>query len=202
MTVTDMLRREFLMTTAAAAAIALAGPRAALALDAGAAEAHVQATLDEILALVAMQGDADSKAPRLREIVERRAALTQIARFSAGVAWRDMTPDQQTRYTDAFANYFSRIYARRFQGYADPTVTIDGTVDAGDKGILVKSRFLRSDGPPVFFEWLVTDRTGEARIADIIVEGVSTVVTQRNEISALISSSSDMESFIDRLNSI
>ena len=202
MVVNTMRKRDFLTTGAGIAAALMLAPGAALALVADEAEAHVQATVDELLALVREPGTAEEKAPRLREIVERRAALAQMARFSAGIEWRSMTEDQRARYSDAFAGYFARIYARRFETYGEPTVTIDGTVDAGSKGILVKSRFLRTDGPPVFFEWLVTDRTGTILIADIVIEGVSTVVTQRNEITALISASADIDAFIDKLNTI
>lgn len=194
-----MRRRDFLATGGGSAAALLLGGRTALALDSEAAQAHVRATLDEVLALVRESGTAEEKAPRLREIVERRAALPQMARFAAGVEWRSMSDDQKARYSDAFAGYFSRIYARRFEGYEEPTVTVDGTVDAGNKGILVKSRFLRSDGPPVAFEWLVSDRSGEVLIADIVVEGVSTVVTQRNEITAMIAASPSIDAFIDKL---
>lgn len=194
-----MRRRDILGLAIAAAAIPAFGARGALALDGVAAQALVQETLDQLIALTREAGTPDEKAPRLRAIIEKVAAVEQIARFAAGPDWRRMSEDQQARYTEAFVAYFSRIYSRRFEGYAEPTVTIDGTTDAGNKGILVRSRFLRNDGPPVSFEWLVSDRTGELKISDIVVEGVSTAITQRNEIEALIGTTGDIDTFIDRL---
>ncbi len=197
-----MMDRRIFLGSAFAAGIGLGLPRTALALDEGTARQFVEGTIAEVVELARAPGGAEEKAPQLREIMERRAAVSQLARFSAGRDWRVMTPDQQERYIDSFSRYFARIYSRRFQGYTDIEVTVDGTLDAGDKGILVKSSILRSDGPPVLFEWLVTDRTGAPLIADIIVEGVSTAVTQRNEIGAMIAGSPDIEAFLTKLDSV
>ena len=44
--------------------------------------------------------------------------MPQIARFAAGIAWRGMNDDQQTRFVAAFGICSSRIYAGRFREYA------------------------------------------------------------------------------------
>lgn len=188
-------RREFIVKAAAAGAVAvgmmagLAAPACALSTDA--ATAHVRATLDELLALVNSPGDADSKAPRLQAIMEARAAMPQIARFAAGVVWREMNEDQQARFVTAFKRYLAVIYARRFQEYSGavgaggPSYTMDGVVDAGNKGILVRTLIARQEGGPVQVEWLVTDRPGRTVIADIVIESVSLLITQREEIGGM-----------------
>lgn len=197
-----MKRRDFLGAAAAGMVLGLSGHGPAWAVDADTARALVQGTLDELSALARSGASVEEKAAMLQSIIERNAAVEQVARFAAGPSWRSMSADQQARYTEAFVGYFSRIYSRRFDGYAEPTVTIDSVLDAGSKGMLVRSRFIRPDGPPVSFEWLVTDRTGEPRIADIVVEGVSTAITQRNEISGLINSIGDIDKVIERLASL
>jgi phospholipid transport system substrate-binding protein len=42
------------------------------------------------------------------------------------------------------------------------------------------------EGQPVVVEWLVSDRPGRVVIADIVIEGVSLLVTQREEIAAML----------------
>jgi ABC-type transporter MlaC component len=114
-------RRELLSRTALAViAGATAGlaPSLSHALSEGEATAHVRTTINEVSSLVDSQADSAAKAQRLLFIMEQRAAMPQIARFSAGFAWRGMNEDQQTRFANAFGKYLSGLYAGRFQEYA------------------------------------------------------------------------------------
>lgn len=180
-----MHRRRLLQATGLSLVAAALAPAAA-ALDAEAARAHVRSAVDEVLALVKKDASTAQKAEELRAILDEYAALPQIARFAAGLAWRDMSGQQQERYTDAFAHYISVVYARRFQEYSGQTVDIGGVSDGGRRGLLVSSTVTQPQGDPVLVEWLVSDRPGRTVIADIVIEGVSMLVTQREEVGAMI----------------
>lgn len=195
-------RRGFLTgSVALMGGLALAGAPA-FALSEDAAKAHVETTVAEVLALVTTAGSASSKAPELRRIMERRAALPQIARFSAGRAWNDMSGDQQDRYTSAFASYVASVYARRFNEYQGQQITVGRVIDAGKKGILVQSSVTGGGRAPVLVEWLVSDRGGSVQITDIVIEGVSLALTQREEIASMLSQrGNDVEKLIQALGS-
>lgn len=198
-------RRGFIGMAGAVALVAASpaglAPRPAFALAEDEARAVVQRAVDEVLALVRTKSSAEQKAEQLRAIMERTAALPQIARFAAGRIWREMSDDQQGRYVAAFSIYLARIYARRFQDYSGETVTLDRAVDAGKKGILVQSAVSQPGGQPIPVDWLVSDRAGDgARIVDIVIEGVSMTTTQREEIGAMFDSrGSDVEKLIAAL---
>ena len=187
-------RRDFLNRTALAVfAGVTAGlaPSLSHALSEDEATAHVQMTIDEIMALVDSSGDGASKASRLLAIMERRAAMPQIARFAAGIAWRGMNDDQQTRFVAAFGTFISRIYAGRFQEYAGGGPPGEGfkmgrVIDAGRKGMLVKTSIIRTGEAPVVVEWLVTDRPGRIVITDFVIEGISMLITEREEIGSML----------------
>ena len=168
-------------------ALALAAaPAPAPALTPEDARAHVRAAVDAVLGLVRGGGSAAQKAAGLRDILDRFAALPQIARFAAGRAWREMSEAQQARYADAFAHYISTVYARRFQDYSGETVSVGGVSDAGRRGLLVESEVTQPQAKPVAVDWLVSDRPGRIVIADIVIEGVSLLVTQREEVGAML----------------
>lgn len=198
-------RRDVLNRTGqvvvAAAAFGLA-PDLSHAIAKEDATVHVRDTINEVTALVDSAGDAASKAIRLREIMERRAAMPQIARFAAGSAWRTMDEDQRSRFVVAFTKFISRVYANRFQEYAGngnsgESFRLGRVIDAGRKGLLVKTTILRAGAAPVDVEWLVTDRPGRILIADIVIEGVSLLVTQREEIGGMLEARrGDMEKLI------
>ncbi len=187
-------RRDLLNRTALAVVAGVTAglaPSLSHALSEDEAIAHVQSTITEILALVDGPGDTASKAPRLLAIMERRAAMPQIARFAAGIAWRGMNGDQQTRFVAAFGMFISRVYAGRFQEYAGGGPPGEGfkmgrVIDAGRKGMLVKTSIIRTGEAPVVVEWLVTDRPGRVVITDFVIEGISMLVTEREEIGGML----------------
>ncbi|MGF1445630.1 MAG: phospholipid-binding protein MlaC [Pikeienuella sp.] len=185
---------------AAIALPAVAFLRPAWALTPDDARGHVRAAIDEVLALAAQPGAPAQKAGPLQALLERYAAMDAIARFAAGLAWREMSPDQQTRYTEAFKSFISKVYARRFTEYSGQSVTVTGVEDAGRRGLRVLSRVSQTEAAPIAVAWMVTDRPGRVLISDIIIEEVSLIVTQREEIGAMLSSrGGDVERLISDL---
>ena len=157
----------------------------AWALTTEQAKAHVQATVNELVALLQTPGNAASRAPRLKQIMQARSNLPQVAQFSAGRVWREMTPGQQQQYVAAFADYIANTYAQRFSEYAgNPDIRMGRVIDAGQKGVLVETP-IHQEGKPIAVEWLVSDRGGRVEIIDIIIEGVSMATTQREEIASM-----------------
>jgi phospholipid transport system substrate-binding protein len=173
-------------------AIGWSGARPARALDIDAARAHVDATIEQILELIRASKPRAETARTLRAIFEQKAALPQLARFTAGRHWRAMSSDQQARFTETFSNYLAHVYAGHFREFdgeiADlrAAVSITGAEDAGAKGVLVRSEIRPAREVRISIEWLVSDRSGRIAISDLIVEGVSLAVTQREIIGAML----------------
>lgn len=178
-------RRAFLGAGIGMAALAFSAPAQALGTDE--AKAHVQKTLNDIIALLKQPGTGESRAPQLQEIMETRANVPLLARFSAGRAWREMEKSQQQEFVQAFSRYIAVTYSRRFDEYSgDPKITIGRTLDAGRKGILVESPIQAPSGEAVAVEWLVSDRGGRTEVVDLIIEGISMAATQREELGAML----------------
>ena len=197
-----MFQRRSVIALAMGAVMGLMAP-SAMALSQDEARAHVEKTIAELKSLLSKSGTSASRAPDLRKIMESRANLPLIAKFSAGRAWRDMNDGQQSRFTEAFAHFVSNTYARRFDEYSgDPQIEIGKTVDAGRKGILVETLMSQASGQPIVVEWLVSDRGGRVEIVDMVVEGISMAVTQREEVGAMLDKrGGDVEALIADLES-
>ncbi len=159
----------------------------ALALSEGDAKAHVEKTLEDIRGLLRQEGNGESRAPQLQAIMENRANVPLLARFSAGRAWREMNKSQQTDYVKAFSQYIAVTYSRRFDEYSgDPNISLGRAIDAGRKGILVESPIAVPNRESIAVEWLVSDRGGRVEIVDLVIEGISMAATQREEINAML----------------
>jgi phospholipid transport system substrate-binding protein len=65
----------------------------------------------------------------------------------------------------------------------------------------VKTKIHRAGGAAVDVEWLVSDKPGQVLIADIVIEGVSLLVTQRDEIGGMLDArKGDVEKLIADLS--
>lgn len=199
-----MLKRRNLITGIVAVTVAIcAGAVPVRALDESGARAHVEIAVGEVVDVVQSTSNTAEKAEKLRAVMEKRAAMPQIARFAAGLSWRDMSEDQQTQYTQAFSHALSVVYARRFQTYAGEEVELGKVSENGKRGLLVSSVVSQANAAPIAVDWLVTDRPGRPVIADIIIEGVSLILTQRDEIAGMLGKrGGNIDKLIEDLNAI
>jgi phospholipid transport system substrate-binding protein len=85
-----------------------------------------------------------------------------------------------------FGEYVLKTYSVRLGRYAGATMTILSERPAGAKDVVVSTRIVRPSGAPIATEWRVRTTGGRYRVIDIMVEGVSMVVTQRSEFAAVI----------------
>ncbi|MEM7176651.1 MAG: ABC transporter substrate-binding protein [Pseudomonadota bacterium] len=184
----EALSRRGLIAATLAFTIA---PLPAGALTPGAAEAHVRATVEAILALIAANQPKEATAKALRELFVQKSALEQLVRYTAGPYWDDMSDAQRERYQTGFIAYISSYYARQFRtvdvslDQLRNVVRLAGTRDAGRHGVLVTTEIVVGGQVVVSMDWLVSDRSGRVAISDLIVGGISMARTQRDIIVAM-----------------
>lgn len=189
-----MTRRGAIAGSVALMALAAAPARA---LDGAAAETFMKKVVADLRALIDAGASGPEGAARFLELLDARAAVPQVAKFAMGRTWRDMSEAQQTAYQAAFRKYIARTYAKRFGDYAGEDIVIVGSVDAGGKGVLVKSTLKRPQAEDIAVEWLITDRLGPPVIADIVFEGVSLSITLREIFGGMVDErGGDVDRFI------
>ena len=192
-------RRALLAMTAAAV---LAG-RPAAALTTTAAEKFVADLVDDLVKIVSTSSPGNPRADAFLALFRRTAALDAIGRFTLGVHWRSMSDAQRKAFLDAFERYASRVYTNRLGDYKGQSVEVTGSQDVGRRGILVKSVLKQPNQQDVALEWLVSDRNGSPQVVDIVAEGVSLSIAQREEFAAMLEQrSGDYDRFIADLDAL
>ena len=120
------------------------------------------------------------------DILREGFDLQLIARFVLGKYWRQASPDQRNDYFNAFSDYVILTYSRRLGGFKGQSFSITGTKVSGEKkDILVGTQIDRPGASPIQAAWRVREINGSPRIIDVVVEGVSMAVTQRQEFAAV-----------------
>lgn len=175
-----------------------------LARQAGASEdpkAFIASFADEGLALLANKdGGMAERQAAFRDLLQRYFDMERAGRITLGRHWRAASPDERAEYQKLFSDYVVASTTRRLEGYADNALEVIGARDLNDKEILVDSRFTTAGSEPVRVQWNVFKGDEGLRILDVSIEGVSQVLTQRNEFDSVIrAGGGDIEALLEVL---
>ncbi|HLI10401.1 MAG TPA: ABC transporter substrate-binding protein [Alphaproteobacteria bacterium] len=122
---------------------------------------------------------------RVKALLDEGLDLAAIGRFALGPAGRTATPEQRSEYDKLFHDYVLTSYARRFSAYSGETFKVTSAQPIAGSDALVLTQVTRPSGEIVNVDWRVRDEDGHMKILDVLIEGVSLVVTQRQEFAAV-----------------
>ena len=163
------------------------GDFAIAAVQPGGASQFIRQLGDQaIAALRAPDTSLEAREAQIRNLLSEGFDLPFIGRFVLGRYWEQATPEQRRDYLQLFSEYVLKTYSARLDSYAGETMTILSERPAGTKDIVVSTRIERPSGPPIEADWRVRTSGERYRIIDVMVAGVSMVVTQRSEFAAVI----------------
>lgn len=184
-------------------AAALASPHGARAVTPAEAERFIRDMIDDLIAILKRADAQNARVNEFLDLFRRTTALEDIGRFTMGLNWRQMTDAQKRAFLDAFERYAARVYVDRIGEYNGQTVEITDAQDVGRKGVLVKSLLKQPDAEDIRVEWLVNDRNGPPQLVDIIAEGVSLSISQREEFASMVDQrNGDIDQFIADLETL
>jgi len=128
----------------------------------------------------------DKKKSVFRTMLTGNFDMKTIGKFALGRYWRDATDAQQAEYLRLYENMIVNVYTARFENYQGQKFTVtDNRVDA-DSGDVIVNSTITGGGSPVNVAWRVRPKGGSYKIIDVMVEGVSMAVTQRNDFAGVI----------------
>ncbi|MFQ5786203.1 MAG: phospholipid-binding protein MlaC [Alphaproteobacteria bacterium] len=130
--------------------------------------------------------DQEARKARFDQLLQNGFDMRLIGRFVLGRNWRALTPEQQENYLALFESYVLEIYASRLVDYSGEKLKVLSEQAIDDKDVLVNSKIGREDAPGFDVVWRVRSGGDRYRVIDVMVEGVSLLVTQRAEFAAVI----------------
>ncbi len=149
--------------------------------------------VDHIFRLISADSGDPGMERRLMDAIESQVDLTLLARMSMGRHWRQANARQRDAFVEVFGRYVLTSFTSRLKSYAGADLgaagenfVITGTQGAGRKDVIVRSRIMRRSGGPLGVDWRLRPRDGRLVIIDLVVEGVSLLITQRSEFAAVL----------------
>jgi phospholipid transport system substrate-binding protein len=202
---TSVRRRDaiglLLAATSSAAIVAWSGRASQAQVATADAERAVQELAAQIWQLLG-QSDERGRVDAIAALLEDATDVELLSRLVLARYWRQLNDEQRARYQTLFRDVVMRTFARRLNHYAqdaqgplEKRFAITSSAPAGKQDVLVRSRVRPESGKMLAVDWRLREGDTGTVIIDVIIEGVSLLVSQRSEFAAVIERS-DMEGLL------
>lgn len=128
----------------------------------------------------------EERATRFRRLLNDAFDLPRIARFTLGRYWRTATDDEKKEFFELFQKFIIQSYTARFQDLSGRKLNVIQAREVSASQALVLSEILIPGKPAVKINWRVRSKDEVHKIVDVMVEGISMSITQRDEFAAVI----------------
>jgi phospholipid transport system substrate-binding protein len=182
-------RRKFMVVTAAAWLLPAAQWLTRPAQAQGAtdkASALIKSIGDQLVSVVNGPGGERDKRVRLTEIIDSGVDVDGVARFCLGRFWRTASPEQQRRYMELFHQVLVNNITSKIGDYRGVRFQM-GRTQRRDDDAVVSTVVERPNNPPTNVDWIVSSPASDPKIVDVVAEGTSLRLTQRQDYAAYLS---------------
>ena len=150
------------------------------------ASAFVKQMGDRLTAVVNGPGGSPEKRRALAQILDGAVDVDGVAKFCLGRFWRTASAEQQARYLAAFRDVLTANISSRLGEYKGVRLTVvRGRPQEQDA--LVTTTVERPNSPPTAVDWLIGQPAANPKIIDVVAEGTSLRLTQRQDYAAFLS---------------
>ena len=123
---------------------------------------------------------------KLEPIVVGCHDIPYVARILVGKYWKTFDDQQKAKLVKTFRQLSIATYADRFNGYAGETFTLTSQKELPRGKVLVETKFTKSDGQPIQFNYVLRKTGDQWKIVSISVDGVSDLALKRAEYMSLV----------------
>jgi phospholipid transport system substrate-binding protein len=123
---------------------------------------------------------------RFRQLFRADFDGPAIARFVLGRYWRSASDEERQEFLRLFEDYVVYVYGTRLSDFNGETFRIRGSRTDGDGTIVSTDVFTAGANAPIKVDWRLIPENGGFKITDVIIEGISLMVTQRSEFASVI----------------
>jgi phospholipid transport system substrate-binding protein len=124
----------------------------------------------------------------------------EATRLAVGRGWKEAKPEQRARLVQEFRRMLVRTYSNAISAYHGQTMKVQPVrMKPGDDEVTVHNQFVRPGAKPVLVDYSMRKTPQGWKIYDIVVEGVSLVLTYRSEFDQVVKQEG-IEGLIKRLS--
>lgn len=182
---TRSFTRRRALTSGLAALTVASLPSGAFALTDARAIALVKKVVVDINKVIASGQPLSRMISDFEKIFRNYGDVNIIARSTLGPDARRASSAQMKAYIKAFRGYIARKYGKRFNEFAGGRIEVKSARKVKSWHEVKTTAYLKAYDP-FEIKFLISDRSGQDRFFDMVIEGVSLRLSERTEIGAML----------------
>ncbi len=155
------------------------------------AKATVETQINKILATMKQPGfkdqSRDTQIGEVRKIINEVFDYQELSKRTLGREWRNFKPEQQTEFMDLFSKLLENVYADRILAYTHEKIDFGKETELKKGRVEVESYIITVDNKKVPLFYRMTDKNGQWRVYDVVIEGISMIKNYRGQFREILS---------------
>jgi len=131
--------------------------------------------------------ERDAKLTEISTIINEVFDYDELSRRTLGREWRKFSPDQQKEFVTLFEKLLESIYADRILAYTHEKIEFGKETELKKGQMEVESYIITTDNKKVPLFYRMTNKSGQWRVYDVVIEGVSMVKNYRGQFREILS---------------
>ncbi len=183
-----LARMATAVLVAALGCLAAPGVRAATESEAG-ARVVIAETVEEVLAVLRDESTpTEDRIRSIEEIVYGRFDLYVMSRLVLARNWKRFSEEQKAEYVEEFKQYLTNSYGRRIGRYDQQEVEIIGEREEPRGDVVIQTKIVGGEFEGALVDYRLRNQTGDWRVIDVVIEGISMVSNYRDQFKSIVSS--------------
>ena len=129
----------------------------------------------------------DAQIKEIRAIVNEVFDWQELSRRTMGREWKKFSPDQQKEFVTLFGELLENIYADRILAYTREKIEFGKETELKKGTVEVESYIITIDNKKIPLFYRLTNKSGQWRVYDVVIEGVSMVKNYRGQFRQILS---------------
>jgi phospholipid transport system substrate-binding protein len=172
------------------------------AAAAGQATDQLKGTIDEVVRILT---DKEMKKPErtderrriLEKVIGDRFSYDEMSRRALAAQWNKLNDDQRKEFVSLFQRHLANAYTGKIEGYKGEQIRFMNERLEDNTYAEVRSKLV-TEKTEIPLDYRLINKSGDWRVYDVIVDGVSLVNNYRGQFTRIIRSSS-YEDLVERL---
>lgn len=146
---------------------------------------------DNIISIVNNKKSSEgAKKQQILSIIKKDFDVTWMSRFALGKSYRELSQNQKEKYTELYTHYLLANYFPILMKYEDESYKVTKINKANNNGYDVDIQVDRKNAQPILIRYHIKkSKDAKYKVVDMVVEGVSTILSQRSEFSHILQNS-------------
>ena len=136
-----------------------------------------------------------------RSLLIEHFDVKKMGRLVMGRHWRMVSDLQKAEFFRLFEDFIVATYASRLSEYSDQEFTVGATRQNSKRITAVSSQITSTDGTSIDVDWMLQPKADRWYVVDIVIEGISMIITQRAEFGTVINQRGGIDGLLQSLNS-